>query len=134
VVETTVAHALAVGLVVSPYNASTLTEPAGVVPLGPLSVGTHHLKWNLSVAGQPLVAGRYLVSLEIFTAAGVPKGLGFPPSAVLTIEANGSTSVVMQTSPAGGSAWWVVLLAALGGLVVGAGGTSLLARRRTGTH
>lgn len=131
-IETKIARPLDVGLVVSRDNASTLSEPNGLVPLGTLPKGTYRIAWNYKIDGLALAPGRYYVSLEIFTSAGVPKGLTFPPSAVLSIASDGATTVNMLSGPGAGSPWWVVLLVALGAVVIGLAAMAGVARRRAG--
>lgn len=77
------------GLVVFRGVDSPPTVPPGLVRLGPLAPGLHHIHWDLKVGGVLLGPGSYVVALEIFNTAGYPSGRPFPPPAIVIISADG---------------------------------------------
>jgi hypothetical protein len=82
------------GLVVFGGVSSPPTVPPGLVRLGPLAPGLHHVHWDLRVGGTLLGPGTYVVALEIFNA-GYPSGRPFPPPAIVIISAGGHDTAKM---------------------------------------
>ena len=73
---------------------STRADEVGVVPLGVAGPGPAEFAWDLTVNGQPLTPGAYLVFLEIFDnglPSGTPPG---PQTVLLEVAADGSVQAL----------------------------------------